>query len=74
MAKPPLNYSGEGRERRGEMEVCLNHISCPDESFVLVRDVLQKHVLVTEQRGYGFQEVQYDLEAEVIYAELFWHF
>lgn len=55
--KKPLNYSGEVRERRGEMEVCFNHISCLEESFVLVRDVLQKHVLVTEQRGYGFQKV-----------------
>lgn len=58
------------------MEVCLNHnhISYPEESFVPVRDVLQKHVLVTEQRSHGFQKVQYDLEAEVIYAEQFWYF
>lgn len=58
------------------MEVRLNHshISYTEESFVPVRDVLRKHVLVTEQRGHGFQKVQYDLQAEVIYTEQFWHF
>lgn len=69
MAKT-LSYSGGCRERKGERWTFLKH----NRSFVPVRDVLQKHVLVTEQRGLGFQKVQYDLEAEVIYIEQFWHF
>lgn len=60
-----------------EVEICLNHndiISYTEESFFLVREVLQKHITVTEQRGHGFQKVQYGSEAEVMYAEHFWHF
>lgn len=48
----------------GEREVCLNHnhIYPEDSFFFLVRNFLQKPVLVTEQRGHSFQKVQYDLE------------
>lgn len=42
----------EVEEEVGERQICLHsHISYFGEDFVLVRDVLQKHILLTEQRS-----------------------
>lgn len=40
----------ELEEKEGEKQICLHHshISYSGEDFVLVRDVLQKHISMTE--------------------------
>lgn len=59
----------EVEEKVGERQICLHHshISYFGEDFVLVRDVLQKHILLTEQRSWSKRPVGFGTLSHILW-------